>query len=243
MKMVENESSNMKSGAFDDASLTIVARIVNFVRSAGYSAGDRIPAERNLAEQFGVSRNSVRESLIALEALRFVERRPNSGAYLSHQNCHSSVDAMSYLAASGIAIETSDLIQSIEVRHTLEMLSIRLAAQRCDADNRATLRASLEQSAAEIERGGSMDSLDRDFHLAIAAAGRNDVLVRTLNALYLMAGERRELYFADVSQARSSLEQHRAIVAALDRGDANGAIAAMEAHLESSEHFFEPMIA
>ena len=90
---------------------------------------DRLPSERDFAEKFDTSRGAVREALAALETMRVIERRPNSGIYLRKIE-ESSIDALVLYAESGVPFEAKEIADVMEVRRMLEGQAVRLVARR-----------------------------------------------------------------------------------------------------------------
>ena len=76
-----------------DASSNAVSKILSFIRERRYQPSERLPSERDFADRFSTSRGAVREALATLEAMRVIERRPNSGIYLRHSE-ESSIEAL-----------------------------------------------------------------------------------------------------------------------------------------------------
>src|ERR1039458_8343400 len=93
-----------------------VSGILSLIREQRSEAGDRLPSERDLADRFGVTRNTIREALSVLESMRVIERRPNSGVYVKDIRMGSSVDLLVLQADLGLPGTTDDIFQAMEVR-------------------------------------------------------------------------------------------------------------------------------
>jgi GntR family transcriptional repressor for pyruvate dehydrogenase complex len=220
----------------------ITGRILAFISEQSLAEGDRLPSERVFAERLGASRAAVREALARLEAMRVVERRPNSGIYLGRLDVDSSFESIVLHSDLGLPVKHAKILQSMEVRHILELQGIRLACQRRSADDIAKMRAILAEAGARLQRGLGVADQDKAFHLAMAAATQNGVFVQILNAFYRLSTARRRIYFSDAGRARRSLAQHRKLLRAIEDGDAAAGMALMEHHIGSAESYWRTVI-
>jgi len=145
----------------------IAGRLRQAIQDGGYAYGEKLPAERQLAEAFGAARSTVRLALAQLEQERLVTRRVGSGTFVSHRRGPQPSD---------VAEQTSPL-ELIEVRLALEPHMTRLAvlnATARDIDRLAQLIDRLERDCAD---GEGFTQWDEAFHLAIAECTRNPLLV------------------------------------------------------------------
>jgi GntR family transcriptional repressor for pyruvate dehydrogenase complex len=207
----------------------IADQIRELIDSGEFLAGARLPAERELAQRLGVSRPSLREALIALEIDGSVEIRMGSGVYVS------SEPAQSPSRTKSLGESPSELMQA---RAALEGTTIVLAASRIDAAALETLRATLDAMRSEIETGRKPLDQDRQFHVIIAEQSGNSVLARLVGDLF---DERHSpisaqfrVKFEDKDTWIFALQEHEAILAALEAKDPLLAQAAMHSHLDSS---------
>jgi DNA-binding FadR family transcriptional regulator len=211
----------------------IADQIAALIEKGEYGVGERLPPERDLAKQLGVSRPSVREALIALEVEGYVEVRVGSGVYVAGPRVGEAPEALP--ADSGP-------FELIRARWLIEAECAALAAK---AATRAQVRAieeALDQMADEARRGDMPLASDRLFHLRIAEASGNSALalvVRTLwdqrtGPLFL----RLEHHFDTPALWSVALREHREIVAAIARHDAGAARAAMRRHMNQAAKRF-----
>ncbi|RKT13414.1 GntR family transcriptional regulator [Paraburkholderia sp. RAU2J] len=208
----------------------IADQIRSLIGSGGFAPGTRLPAERDLAQQLGVSRPSVREALIALEIAGSVEIRQGSGVYV----CRVPDRSSSTTAAMGES--PSELMQA---RAVLEGSVIVLASALITPDGLAQLRETLDAMRTQVKAGLSPLEHDRAFHVCIAEMSGNSVLVRMVAELF---DERhspissRLSGHAETSQTwQAALEEHEAIYRALEERDPLAAQAAIRRHLKASE--------
>ncbi len=221
----------------------VLARILPFIRERGYAPGERIPSERELAERFGVSRGILREALAALEAMRVIERRPQSGIYLRDMAREASVDMLVLESDLGMPVSPADVKDLNEFRSMLEVQSVALACtRRTDADL-ARLERVLALSRERLAAGQSLAAQDAEFHMALCAASGNRLIQRAANSFWLASRARREHYFGDLANARRSLAQHETLLAAVVVGDTDRAMAVLGDHLGNVERYWMAQVA
>ncbi|MCR0981137.1 FadR/GntR family transcriptional regulator [Roseomonas populi] len=228
--------------ATGDERANLIGRLLPFIAHRRLEPGDRLPSERELAERFGASRGAVREALAVLEALRVVERRPNSGIYLRPVDRHGSIEAIVLQAELGIPLTEAEVREVVELRRILEMQAVRLAAERRRTEDVQRLDEILARTDAVIAAAGNPADEDAAFHLAMVEATGNHVFLRVVNAFYLMSRNRRRAYFADGSRAPLSQRQHRAMRDAVAAGDPDAAEVAMGGHLRGVESYWMELL-
>lgn len=216
-----------------------LGQLLHFIRQRGFEPGERLPSERELAERFDVSRNTIREALTALEWFRFVERRPSSGIYLREELTDPSLEALVLATDAGLELNEEEVMQSMETRHLLEEQAVRLCCRRRSAADLSRMHDMLEETARVVREGGNIATLDSAFHLAIVAGTQNAVLVRVVRPFYLLSGTRRTRYFADISRARKSLADHRKLYAAIKAQDEEAAVSLLAGHLGTVEDYWK----
>ncbi len=209
--------------------LHVADQIRTLIQSGQYAPGSKLPAERELAQQLGVSRPSLREALIALELEARVEIRMGSGVYV----CSPPERAADLPATLGES--PTELMQA---RAALEGAVVVLAAARVSERGLARVRESLEAMRADLARGRTPVEHDRRFHLAVAELAGNAVLQRLVGELF---DERHSPIAAKLRVHSESsktwdaaLAEHEAVFQALEARDPHAAEAAMRLHLKAS---------
>jgi DNA-binding FadR family transcriptional regulator len=207
--------------------------------SGRLSPGDRLPPERTLAADLGVGRSSVREALRVLEVLGLVRTAvgsgPSSGAVIvSRPSGGMSALLRLQVAAHGFAVE--DIVRT---RLALETAVVADLAEALRGGSAGVDLAVARDLLAAMEAPGLTDAeflaLDQRFHLALAEASGNQVIVATMAGLrdsiehYVRVGARQLPSWADTS-ARL-MREHRDILAAVESGDAAAARAAVREHI------------
>jgi GntR family transcriptional regulator, transcriptional repressor for pyruvate dehydrogenase complex len=214
------------------------AKLLQLIRKRGFEPGDKLPSERDLAAEFGMSRGAVREALIRLDTLRIIESRPKSGIYLQPYGAARSIEAMVLFAETNTPLSAAEVAQSVELRSVLESEALRLACLRRTPEDLQRLRAILDQSEAAMASGGTLADLDAEFHKAIVAATHNDVLLRFINVFYLMSRKRRETYFRAGGQSQRSHMHHRQLYRAIEARDAEIGGRILRRHLKGVDAYF-----
>ena len=159
----------------------IVSQIKQLIAQGDLKPGDRIPSERDLATMLGVSRPSVREAIMVLEAMGFLDSRQGGGTFVKALTEASIMDPLAKL------VEKRDpaLLRSLaEVRMGLEGWSAYLAAQRANVEDISELRKIYAVMEKQAARGGWNSEVDAEFHYAITAASHNSLQMHVLDSIH-----------------------------------------------------------
>lgn len=212
----------------------VAAEIEEAIIAGRFTIGSQLPSEQQLADQFGVSRNVVREAFKFLKERKLIEIRNGSGAYITQPSTDPTTDALGrYLRLTGMHQSIEDLY---ETRRILEGWNARLAAQRADADDLARLADCLQRMETHAGSVDKWSAADLDFHLAIAKATHNAFLSVLLEPLVgQLHGVIAEGYRVPGAVERG-LEAHRKLYALIKSGDADGAYQTIIDHLKDSEN-------
>ena len=140
----------------------------NYLQTSAIQVGDRLPAERIIAEQLGVSRPILREALKRWVALGIIETRNGSGSYLRR-----AIEPGATFVVFSISAERHRLLQLLELRRALEVEAAGLAAARRSTDDLTQLQACYAQANQVQGQGGSDPEADWAFHLAVYRAAGN----------------------------------------------------------------------
>jgi GntR family transcriptional regulator, transcriptional repressor for pyruvate dehydrogenase complex len=216
----------------------VISRILPFIRDRHYEPGERIPSERELAERFNVSRGILREALSALEVMRVIERRPQSGIYLRDLTRDASLDLLVLESELGMPVSTADVKDLNEFRSMLEVQAVGQACQRRTDADLARIDTILAVSRARLSASQSLSEQDAEFHMALCAASGNKLIRRAANSFWLASRARREHYFGDTANAKRSLQQHTALRDAIALGDTQRALTVLGEHLGNVERYW-----
>ncbi len=203
----------------------IAEEMLGLIRSGAFAPGERLPSERDLAEQFEVSRPTVREAMISLEIRGVVEARHGSGIYVTEA---PPVEAGSPELDIG-AFELT------EARCVFEGEAAALAATSMTDAELADLEKILREMNQENENHVHGELADRRFHMAIAAGTRNSAIVNVVEMLWNLR-EKAPLCANMLERARHvgvqpMIDEHRCVLEALKARDPQAARRAMRDHL------------
>jgi GntR family transcriptional repressor for pyruvate dehydrogenase complex len=207
---------------------SIVTQIEGLLERGELRPGDQLPAERQLAEQFQVSRASVREALRSLELLGVVETRAGGGTFVRAASSDAVTRPLTSLISRGHGLE-----QVIEVRGLIEPAIAARAAERIGADELAELRATLAAQQARVAAGEPYAEEDTRFHEIIGHASRNELLVTMLAVVWDVLRASREQWLQTNARAHASLDAHRQILRALEAHDPEAARSAAAQHIQA----------
>ena len=200
--------------------------------------GQKIMTERELADAFNVSRNSVREAINKLVALRFLEQRQGQGTFV-----RSLDEAVQIPLATVMETQDASLIDLMEMRMGIECNAASLAAQRATATDLEAIAAAIAQMEGDIDGGGLGTEGDLAFHMAIGAATKNPLQIYLMKnvADFLHVGIRENLLhlYEDPTNVAEILRQHKAIHRAIRSGDAEAAYMTMKNHINYVIRFFK----
>ncbi|MBM3941865.1 MAG: FadR family transcriptional regulator [SAR202 cluster bacterium] len=205
----------------------IVQQFHALIREGALKHGDRLPAERELAEQFQVSRSSVREAIRSLERQGLVVSKPGAGTFINTETLDSVVTLLSSTFGTG----SDALRDAFEMRHLLEPPIAALAAQRATPEEVAKLREILEEQQRQIDQGDTGVEADTAFHFALAAATHNAALIKVVSAVEDVLQHSRGQSLEEPGRRQRSLASHRQILERVEAGDYRGAQQAMDHHL------------
>jgi GntR family transcriptional repressor for pyruvate dehydrogenase complex len=207
-------------------------RLLDAIRTGELIPGDPLPSERVLCQEFGVARTSVREAIQGLVTAGYLERRGNRPVVAE------------MLPALDLSVDDDRktlVHQLFEVRLVIEPAMARLACERASDEDRSELVELAADLPATLDE---FRATDRTFHSTIARASGNPVLAevhaKALAALF-GSGEFASLLYAEVNRReveqiiRSATDAHRAIAAAIARGDQRRTVAAVTDHLTDVE--------
>ncbi|WP_068109591.1 FCD domain-containing protein [Tropicimonas marinistellae] len=199
--------------------------------------GERLPAERELAERLGVSRPSLREALSDLEAHGLIRRRAGAGIYVADVLGPAFSEPLIRLFST----HDEAVFDCIAFRRDIEGLAAERAAKLGSETDHAVIGEIFRQmEEAHRRRSGNDESrLDAEFHMAIIEAGHNLVTLHMMRAMYALLQEgvfyNRKAMFRQRSTRDALLDQHRAIHDAILKRSPEGARAAVERHLDFVE--------
>jgi GntR family transcriptional repressor for pyruvate dehydrogenase complex len=208
----------------------IVDQIRGLIAEGRIKPGDRLPPERELAELFKASRNSVRDAIRVLEQMGLTESRQGDGTYVRTVSAEDLAEPLALMLLQS----RTQMRELLEVRRVLEPALAEFAATRITPEEVDELEAILDAQRRKVEAGLVPLEEDTAFHYGIAEAARNAVMLRTLDTLVDLLRQSRERFLRHDRPA-TSLAGHRRILDALRRADPEAARAEMLRHLREVE--------
>jgi GntR family transcriptional repressor for pyruvate dehydrogenase complex len=206
----------------------IVQQIEESIRKGELSEGSQLPAERDLAGQFGVSRTAVREAIKALQEKGLVDAFPGRGTFVTNGTSNPMRRSLDRIIKSG---EPDGLAYLVEVREILEPEIAALAAIRADDQDFAAMRESVEVMDNAGRDSDAFIEADLDFHLALAEAAANPIVLSLIDSIVGLLREQRLRIFRVGGGPERGQLHHKQILEAIERHDPQAARAAMQAHL------------
>jgi GntR family transcriptional repressor for pyruvate dehydrogenase complex len=228
------QTPNLRSGLVD----TLIAQI----ESGDLAPGQRLPTEQEIVNATGVSRTVVREALASLRAKGLITTRQGLGAFVA-----KNPPPKTFSIVPNDLESIDEVLRVLELRMGVEVEAVGLAAKRRSAEDLVRIEAKLDAIDTAVATSGTGSEEDFAFHRAIAAATDNANFVRLFdtfgNAMIprqwaridRMDASKREKHFAGMRR------EHRAILSAIEAGDAAAAQRAMRAHLTRSYTRFEEL--
>ena len=195
----------------------VVEHVRRLIEKGTLGPGDRLPGERDLAQELGVSRPSVRSGLEALEAIGVVVSRRGAGTFIAEGPPDLGIEPLSLLAS-------------------LHRLTAGLASRHATADALATMADVVSEMFASLEDPKAFLVHDVRFHRAVAAGCGNRVLAALMEMVSAQFYELRKQTIGRARDLKESAEMHRRIYRAIRAHDREAAQAAMTEHLEAARH-------
>jgi|SRR5689334_22730422 len=211
----------------------ICRKMVSHLIRGDWAAGERIPAERELCQQLGVGRASLREALKALEIMGMIETRLGDGTYVCDRSEFLSRPLLWAIASSS----TTDPQELIEARKLMEVELAGLAAERATGEDLKHIGTFLDEMEGSTKDAAKFLAADVNFHLAVGQAAHNSIL---MNALHLIRNLLQQWISSSLKVqgvAPRALEQHRKIFVAIAKRNSASAREAMQVHLQDMARY------
>jgi GntR family transcriptional repressor for pyruvate dehydrogenase complex len=205
----------------------VVSRIRALIEAGEVRSGDRLPPERDLARQLGVSRPSVRSGLKSLAAMGVVQIRQGAGTFITGGPPVLGSEPLSFLAA----LHGFTRAQMFEARLVLEVAVAGLAAERAAAEKVMAISDETTEMFASLDAPGTFLDHDIRFHQAVAAASDNPILASLVEMVSKLFYELRRESIGPATDKKQAAEEHRLIYQAIRAHDADRAREAMANHL------------
>lgn len=203
------------------------------IRGGRLTAGERLPGEHELAEEFGVSRPTVREAMKLLSAARLIEasRGASGGTFIALPDPEAVAQSLSETIELWFQAGNTTAADVDQARLWIERGCMRQAAEHCTNDDLAAMAEAFEAGCDTAIDTDLFLAYDLEFHLAISRAAHNPVLQLAMTAIHLARPRTNMILFA-VLKREPVIEQHRVILHALRQRDPDAAERAFVAHFD-----------
>ncbi len=206
----------------------IAEQIEQLILNGELRSGDRLPTERELAEQFGASRTAVREAMKMLEQKGLVDMRPGRGMRIIDGTSAAMRDSLGLMMRVG----QTGSVNLVEVREILEPEIAALAAARAGAEQIAAMREAVRIMDESLDDATAFIAADNDFHRALANGSKNALILALVDSIVDLLSEQRKQIFSVEGGPQRGNHHHKLILDALVRHDEKAARNAMRAHLK-----------
>ena len=231
--MVENSGHNLKQNLQAVAKTKLHEQIVDqvqlLIENGRLKHGDQLPPERELAGIFKVSRHTVREAIRILEQKNILKSRPGSGTYIILEDESSVVEFL----AKAIFKEKNTLAEIFQFRELLEPQIAGLAAKNATPKDISILEEILEKQKKELGNLNVSKALDEKFHLALAKATGNSVLLQVSELFGHILLQSRHEHSQSPYRNKLSIQGHKKILDAIKSGDSKASNELMAGHLQA----------
>ncbi|MBZ5750227.1 FadR family transcriptional regulator, partial [Metabacillus sp. DBTR6] len=157
--------------------IQIYNQILSEIQSGSFKIGDKLPAERELCEQFGVSRAPIRQALSALELNGYIYSRQGEGVYVKNNQPATEIQNAAIILE---AVSPEDIV---ETRMNIEPIIVKFAAQRATDEDIEDLRSTIKKMEEETKAGVYVPETDEQLHNGIAKASHNDLFINIMTAI------------------------------------------------------------
>jgi GntR family transcriptional repressor for pyruvate dehydrogenase complex len=210
----------------------VVQSLRDIIKRRGLKPGERLPPERELTQLLATSRTSIREALHTLEGVGTVEIRAGLGTFV---RASMPTDLRGSWWEEYLANHRDRVLDMLEVREWLDGRAAALAARRASSDEINALERLLDHQARAVEANDitALVETDVQFHNLIARISRNAVIADLARGIINALRDDREAAFRLPGRPARSLAEHRAVLDAIRRGDAQGAEQLMWKHVQA----------
>ena len=208
-----------------------VARQIERLILKKLKPGDKLPAERELAEVLKVSRGSIRDAIRSLELLGLVEARQGTGTIVREIGGDASANPF-----AGVLKRRQEAVwELLDFRKMLEPPLAARAATHASPEEIAELGSILKRQEEKQKQGKTAVSEDAEFHYNVALASGNTVVLKVIDIIMDLLRETRTRSLQVEGRAQKSFEGHRRILASIQHHDSDAAKSAMLRHIEDVE--------
>ena len=204
----------------------VIDRLIALVVNENLHPGDKLPTERELMTRLNIGRSSLREAIKNLAAVGAVEVKRGSGIFVGN----GDTSILARPLAWGMFLSRGNVSQVIEARNVIETALAGWAAERRSEDDLASIGEILDRLEKNQNVKDAYIEYDLKFHLAVANAAQNKILLQFLNIFQHLLQTWMEITYQETQGARESMHSHHQLFAAIQAQDANTARRIMQEH-------------
>jgi len=212
-----------------------VEQIQNLILKKKYNPGDRLPSERSLAEQFHISRHSLREALRILDVTGLIEIKVGDGIYVKEVDFLPYIESLNLSIRSRLPIERDTFVKLWEARKILEVGVVELAVQQVTEPFLKSLSWCIGEMKKNIEHQEAFISAGIRFHRLLAEMARNEILILIWDMLANLMRKSQSKIYRIAWSPQTGLHAHNKIYLALKARDSRRAVEAMKDHMLEEE--------
>ena len=218
---------------------SVVKQIKEALYAGKLKQGDKLPTERELANQFGVSRAAIRGAVLSLEQSGLIKIRkgPKGGFFIRELDFKSVRESLN----DHIQLGQASITDLTEARIIIEPNAAALAAKRATVEDIDKLTESIRTYKARVAEGQAPNPADLQFHICLAEAAKNPVIVILIRSLMDLLYRNIGSYFLAPKPSKSIGSQHSKILEAIKTGDFETARSTMLKHLEAMHALFKTL--
>jgi len=218
----------------------IMDEVLTRIRTKKYVPEQKLPSESVLAQEFGVSRVTIRESIKKLSMMNVLTVKQGKGTFVNE----ISVDSYMKPVLSMIKFDDMTITEIMDARECIELTTVAFAARNCTKKQAESLRSRLRAMKQALDNGnfGEYAEIDTDFHVYIAKIAGNSILLRTYHTIVeILTAYLTEMHgsggFMD-----TSYDYHCRIAEAIEKHDADLAKELMTEHLDDGRRYYNSVV-
>jgi DNA-binding FadR family transcriptional regulator len=213
--------------------IQIYNQILSEIQSGSFKIGDKLPAERELCEQFGVSRAPIRQALSVLELNGYIYSRQGEGVYIKNNQPATEIQNAAIILE---AVSPEDIV---ETRMNIEPIIVKFAAQRATDEDIEDLRSTIKKMKEETKAGVYVPETDEQLHNGIAKASHNDLFINIMTAISnAMKQQEMWKFIRDRTVTRPdyrdvNFREHQLLIKAIEDHNEKEAVEIMTNHMQN----------